>query len=120
MPKDTGSAAPSRWCTTCRPLTPPTPSLPALHPTTGERGGSRHSSANLSLSSPAGRVEGWEKRAGPLQRDQMRGSLLVLHAATIRLGRGRVRALAPLLGAQPLADVVEPVGLRLAARRVVV
>src|SRR5258705_13145457 len=44
--------------------------------------------------------------------------LLILHAAAIRLGRGRVRALAPLLGVEPLAYVVEAVGL--APRGVVV
>src|SRR5947208_8737960 len=50
-----------------RPSLPQPPlSRPSTHPA-GERGGSRHSSANHSLFSQVGRVEGREKRAGVMR-----------------------------------------------------
>ncbi|HEY4572771.1 MAG TPA: hypothetical protein VIJ26_02365 [Thermoanaerobaculia bacterium] len=45
----------------------PNPSLPASPPTRRERGASKHSSTDLSLFSPAGWVEGREKRAGVMR-----------------------------------------------------
>src|SRR5215210_2297817 len=62
------------------------------------------------------------RAAGPSRRRFRSPSSgqLILDAATVGLGRRRIGALAGLLGGQAARDVIHALGLRLAARRIVV